>query len=318
MALLLAFFLMLLAFVLVHFVVMPPVPVPPTATMVRIRGGSFQAGLDANQIKVVSDWIARLPEQIRRLYDGREGRLESYVRKPAQVSIKPFEIDTAEITNQQFVDYLNSQPWTRFQITRSADGDSNLVYLGNNLLIDDYGDLDYNGLAVDLAHQRFRVKTGKEQFPVTAVTHEAAKQYCAWQQRRLPTEDEWEYVASNGGTTRFPWGDNPPDCQQSLFARGQRFKDCKTGAEPSLRAVRSTPGDRSLWGVYDLGGSVAEWVDGSADTADAASCKAGRGVVHGSGWSLDIVPTLAAVRSIACKDYVSADMGFRCARSLDE
>ena len=26
--------------------------------------------------------------------------------------------------------------------------------------------------------------------------------------RRLPTESEWEYVATNNGTTLYPWGNN--------------------------------------------------------------------------------------------------------------
>ncbi len=44
---------------------------------------------------------------------------------------------------------------------------------------------------------------------VHACLHEAMA-YCAWSDRRLPTEAEWEFAARNGGTDdRFPWGDEP-------------------------------------------------------------------------------------------------------------
>lgn len=44
---------------------------------------------------------------------------------------------------------------------------------------------------------------------VHACLHEATA-YCAWSDRRLPTEAEWEFAARNGGSNeRFPWGDEP-------------------------------------------------------------------------------------------------------------
>jgi iron(II)-dependent oxidoreductase len=44
--------------------------------------------------------------------------------------------------------------------------------------------------------------------PVVHLSCHEAEAYCAWAERRLPTETEWEYAARNGGRDdRYPWGD---------------------------------------------------------------------------------------------------------------
>ena len=42
--------------------------------------------------------------------------------------------------------------------------------------------------------------------PMMNISYYEAKAFCKWANVRLPYEHEYEYVATNGGTTKYPWG----------------------------------------------------------------------------------------------------------------
>jgi iron(II)-dependent oxidoreductase len=84
--------------------------------------------------------------------------------------------------------------------------------------------------------------------PMVHVSLHEALAYCRWAGRRLPTEAEWEFAATNGGSAdRYPWGDTPPgeDANLDFRFRGPTSPTMDTGS--SRRGLRQMIGGVWEW-----------------------------------------------------------------------
>lgn len=100
---------------------------------------------------------------------------------------------------------------------------------------------------------------GKDGAPVTNVSWSDARQYAAWlaeitgKPYRLPSEAEWEYAARGGTQTRYWWGDQ---FQQGMV-NCRNCSDIPATDQPvKVGSLKPNP-----FGLFDMGGSVDQWVE---------------------------------------------------------
>jgi serine/threonine protein kinase/formylglycine-generating enzyme required for sulfatase activity len=134
-------------------------------------------------------------------------------------------------------------------------------------------------------------------YPVRGIDYESAQAYCRWRGKRLPTEDEWEFVARGVEHRLFPWGNDPNG----------------GGADQSGSARRLLPVDQQAatgrFGTRGLGGALWEWVTPKDGTVP---------VLRGPSWlETDPVRERLAARRLEDPAQGLVDVGFRCAQPVD-
>jgi formylglycine-generating enzyme required for sulfatase activity len=148
--------------------------------------------------------------------------------------------------------------------------------------------------------------------PVTGVDWNDAKAYADWKDKRLPTEEEWEFAAHGVGGATYPWGNEwRANAANAGDSSAQRLMD-----------VGSYPDGKTSDGLLDIIGNAWEWTSsdvviypgGSLSSQIPPTVK----VIRGGSWRQSNQEATATYRGYLhitdAEDYSAT--GFRCAKSV--
>jgi formylglycine-generating enzyme required for sulfatase activity len=212
------------------------------------------------------------------------------------VFVKSFFMDVLPVSNADFAKFLN------------ARGLKN--HLGESFYDDDDRDARI--------HQRgstWQADLGYAMHPVNEVSWVGARDYCAWLNKRLPTEAEWEKAARGTDGRKYPWGNSKPTDKLALYG----------AAYNASAPVDAFPAGASPYGILDLSGNQWEWVssayrpypfsaDDGRENQTTGPVRSTRGGGHDS--SEDEITTTQRGRNLSRSPTAGHhNIGFRCACS---
>ncbi len=208
-------------------------------TLFASQGGAETVGASSNSHAVVT------PNRIVKKHNSNDelsanldtvhvaaGKLEPFwmvpknkKKKSKLINIGAMEVMQKAVTVAQFKKFLEENPeWTKENVP-SIFADE--AYLKN-----------------------LEVKTVIPEQPMTSVSWFAAKAYCEKSGMRLPTTNEWEYLAAASDKKKNASKD-------PVFL--QRILDWYSETQTQLKPVGSIY--RNLYGLWDMHGLIWEWVD---------------------------------------------------------
>ena len=210
-----------------------------------------------------------------------------YLKKDTPlISVKPFQIDKTPVTNAEFAQFVKANPkWQRGNVS-AKQAESN--YLKQ---------WDKNG-----------PKAADANKPVTNVSWFAAHTYCAAQGKRLPTNDEWEFVGLASELQAN--GSNEPSYNRTILSWYEN-------GSKGLKNIRQNK--PNFYGVYDMHGLIWEWTsDFNSSQITSGTLKAadfcGSGAVNSSDPSNYAAFLRYGIRTSLQPNFVLHNMGFRCAK----
>lgn len=193
-------------------------------TFAAIPGGAFQMGDEDGD-----------------LWDG--------CRPVHSVTVSAFEMGIHEVTNAQYAEYVTAALASGDVEIKNGDvyGTTG-EWAGEQYL--DIGyiyNVPYNDCWIRYENGKITVTSGKENWPVIAVSWYGAKSFALYYGLDIPTEAEWEYAARGGQQYKYGTDDGTIDMSKLNY-------NMNVGHPTSVCSYPANP-----FGLFDMSGSVWEW-----------------------------------------------------------
>jgi eukaryotic-like serine/threonine-protein kinase len=182
------------------------------------------------------------------------------------IEVSAFYIDETQVTNHQYIEFLN-QVLPRLKVEKGlVHGDGQLwAILGQ--IMQGYEPIVFDG------HKFYVNGTQHAACPVLRVTAYGASAYARFYGKRLPTEDEWLYAAMEGG--KMPV-EHPGDAGQASVVKNSEGFDKShslhqmppSSSTDHMTMLHPTPvmfAKPDIFGILGLNGDFGEWADRSTD-----------------------------------------------------
>jgi serine/threonine protein kinase len=263
------------------------------AMMVLIPEGHFIMG---DNISTSTGGL--IPKFLRFIHLKKSNKEFSY-----SVYLDNFYIDEYEITNEQYVKFLNS--------VRTHESNEGYKYVS----------LDSKFCPIEYSRGKYRVKLGYDKYPVIEVSWYGARDYAKWAEKRLPTEAEWEKAARGGLVSKkYPWG-NKMDPHKAHYGVKSVVHEShgNNNIDNLLKPIGSFLPNG--YGLYDVVGNVWEWVDYDKEGVRQESAKLdtdSKRALRGGGWDSAMRDLHLSTREFREPEFMGNNIGFRCAQSIKE
>ncbi|TPN83361.1 formylglycine-generating enzyme family protein [Aquimarina algicola] len=224
-------------------------------------------------------WIPNGNFTIGALMNDPEARIDE---KPShKVSMSGFWMDTTEVTNAQFKDFIKATgyvttaekkpDWNELkkQLPPDTPKPHDSILVAGAMVftpIDTDNLFDWSQWWKWIKGASWKNPQGlqssienKDNHPVVQISWEDAKAYLDWAGKRFPTNAEWEYAARGGHDNRlYPWGDDGNISKYGNTWQGTfpHYNDLKDGYYTTSPVGNYQPND---FGLYDMAGNVWEW-----------------------------------------------------------
>ncbi len=245
------------------------------AEMVLVQAGEFTMGSTDQQ-------VAEAKQEFKKLCDTCNLDFLDAEKPQHIVFLDSYWIDQYEVTNGLYKKCVDDSACQRPAENKSFTRDS---YFGNSNF---------------------------DNFPVLYVSWDDARNYCAWAEKRLPTEAEWEKAARGTDGRIFPWGNE--------FEQSRVNNDNVVG---DTTEVGKYPKGASPYGAMDMAGNVWEWVNDWYDSNYSNNtpranpqgpASGGSRVLRGGSWNDYATFVRAAGRINNSPSNHNYNVGLRCAQ----